>query len=548
MTTSTGGGARAWRAETVLLLVAALLALPCNLTLWEKALVAQPPAGLYGIAFYAAGVALLTAFFFLVLGLLPMRPVGRPLLTLVLPLAALTVYFMQEYGVAIDDRMIQNVVETDRAEVAQLLSTELFLYFFGLGVLPVALLWQVRLRPLSPWPALRARLLALGAALLVVVLVAAFFYQGFASLFRNHRELRFYLVPNNFLSGLRHVAFEAAEEVEAPLTPVGTDARQGPGADRRSRPRVVVLVIGETARADHFSLLGYGRDTNPGLARQDGLVAFTDARSCGTETAVSLPCMLSGLGRWNFSPERAATRENLLDVVKHAGVDVVWVENQSGCKRTCDRVPRLNTPALGLAQYCNDGECHDGILVEALRRQLAAATRDTLVVLHQMGSHGPAYYLRYPVPAFETFTPVCRTNLLDQCSHAQIVNAYDNTIRYTDHVLASLIATLRADTRVDGALYYVSDHGESLGEYGLYLHGAPRLVAPESQVHIPMLAWLSDGFQRSSGIRRECVARQRQAAVSHDNLFHSVLGLLDIHTREYAPALDLFKPCARHGQ
>ncbi|HET8730301.1 MAG TPA: phosphoethanolamine--lipid A transferase [Moraxellaceae bacterium] len=542
MTKTTTDGRKAWPPETVLLLVAGLLALPCNLTLWSRAMAAQPPVGLHGYLFYLAGLALLTAAFFLVLAILPLRYPGRILLSVLLPLSALTVYFMHQYGVAVDDRMVQSVFETDHAEVWQLVSLKMLFYVVMLGVAPVILLWRTPLvdRPLLP--AVRARLMAMGTASLVIVLVAIFFYQGFASLFRNHRELRFYLVPNNFISGLRHYAFERASST-GPLSAVGLDAHRVTKAVRH-RPVVVVLVIGETARADHFSLLGYDRLTNPELSKERGLITFTDVHSCGTETAVSLPCMLSGLGRADFSPAKAATRENLLDVVRHTGVDVVWIENQSGCKRTCDRVTRINTPDLQLPEYCHGGECHDEILIEALKRQLASLQRDTLVVLHQMGSHGPDYYLRYPAPAFESFTPVCRTNLLDQCTHDQIVNAYDNTILYTDHVLAGLIDTLRSDSHVDSAFYYLSDHGESLGEYGLYLHGAPRLVAPEAQIHIPMLAWLSDGFQRRTGIQRSCVAARRQDPVTQDNLFHSVLGLLNVRTLEYDSDLDLFRRCA----
>lgn len=532
---------KGWRPETVLVLVAAALALPYNLTLWEKILVAAPPAGVHGLLFLGATFLLLTAAFSLVLLLLPLRWVARPLLTLVLPLAALTAYFMQAYGVAIDDRMIMNVFETDRAEVMQLLTVGMVAWFVVLGVLPVVLLWKVPLRRQAWWPALRARLAALGVAVLVIGVLAGGFYQGFASLFRNHREFRFYLVPNNFLNGLHHYVGENTD-VEGPLQVVGGDARLLP-RPAGGKPRVVVLVIGETARADHFALNGYGRPTNPELARQDGVISFTDVHSCGTETAVSLPCMVSNLGQADYSPSKAARRENLLDVVRRAGVDVVWVENQSGCKRTCDRVPRVYTQDLKLPQLCHDGECHDDILIEALRRQLDGVKRDTLVVLHQMGSHGPAYYLRYPVPAFETFTPVCRTNVLDKCSHDEIINTYDNTIRYTDHVLAGLIATLRADTRVDSAFLYLSDHGESLGEYGLYLHGAPRMLAPAQQTHIPMVAWFSGGYQASTGLAATCVARRRGEAASHDNLFPSVLGLLGVATRDYRRELDLFAGC-----
>lgn len=538
---------KAWRPEWVVVAAALLLALPCNLVLWSRVMTAQPPQGLYGAAFLVAGVALLAAALALVLLLLPLRWVGRPLLTLLLPLSALTAYFMQRYGVAIDDAMIRNVFETDSAEARQLVSLPMLLQLLVLGVTPVVLLWRLPLRRERWWPALRARLLAIGACLAVIGLIAALFYPAFASLMRNNRELRFFLVPNNFVNGLRHYVDQKTAVAKEPLRAIGTDARRSPAAVKEARPRLVVLVIGETARGDNFSLNGYARETNPRLRTTAGLVNFPDAHSCGTETAVSLPCMLSNLGVAGFSNEKAESQENLLDVVARAGVDVVWVENQSGCKRTCDRVRRIYTDDLKLPQYCRDGECVDEILVEVLKRQLPEVKRDTLLVLHQMGSHGPAYYLRYP-PAFERFTPVCRTNLLDECTQEQIRNTYDNTILYTDHVMASLVEVLRASPQVDSAFLYMSDHGESLGEYGLYLHGAPRLLAPEAQVHVPLMAWLSPGYQASTGISERCVASRRQSAVTHDNLFHSVLGLLDIDTLVHNPALDLFSPCAARGR
>lgn len=192
--------------------------------------------------------------------------------------------------------------------------------------------------------------------------------------------------------------------------------------------------------------------------------------------------------------------------------------------------------------------CWDGLLVDRLQRELVATRadrplHDRVIVLHTKGSHGPAYYLRYP-PAFERFTPACRSNELSRCTPQEIRNAYDNSILYTDHVLASAIDALAARRDVDSALVYVSDHGESTGEHGLYLHGAPYLVAPDAQTHVPMLLWLSDGFRMRRGINLSCVDRQRHLPASHDNLFDLVLGLLDVRTSAYRARLDPLAPCS----
>ena len=536
---------RGWRVEWLLLAVSLGLVALYNASFWRHLVGITHPDSLRADGFLLGVFLFLVAFFNAILSLLPFRWLGRPFLSLMLPLAALTTYFMNQYGTAIDSRMIQNVFETDFKESLALFTWKMLWYFLLLGVLPVVLLWRLPIRR-QPWFAtLKSRGIAIGLSVLVIILVAMFFYQSFATVLRNNRDIRYYLVPNNYLKGMMDY-FHDNDDVPTTITAIGTDAHRPAELASRPRKTLVVLVIGETARAANFSLDGYTRETNPALSKQQELINFSQAHSCGTETAVSLPCLLSGLGRNNYSLKKARGQENLLDVVKRSGVHVLWIENQSGCKRTCDRVERITTTNMKLPAYCTNDECHDEILVDELRHYADTMTEDSLVVLHQMGSHGPAYYQRYPA-AFQHFTPVCNTNLLDKCSKEQIVNAYDNTILYTDHVLSSIIDTLRGyEGRYDTAMMYMSDHGESLGEYGLYLHGAPYLLAPDFQKHIPAMVWLSPNYQQTTGIHTDCVARKKDAPISHDNIFHSVLGLLDIQTSVYQPDLDLFVPCKQH--
>lgn len=538
---------KTWRPEYIIIAVSLALVALYNSVFWKRLVLAVHPEGWHGALFLSGAFLLIAAVFNIVLSVFPFRWVTRFLLTLILPLSALTTYFMNQYGVAIDGRMIQNVYETDISESLALVTVKMGVYFLLLGVLPVVLVWRVQTPRLAVWPATKARLLSITVSLVLISVVAAFFYQSFASALRNNRDIRYYLVPNNFIKGNMDY-FRDNTEPPVVLTPIATDARKGESWVARKHKSLVVLVIGETARSANFSLNGYARETNPELKKHTDIVSFSKAHSCGTETAVSLPCMLSGLGRSEYSLKKARSQENLLDVVQRAGVSVLWLENQSGCKRTCDRVTvRINTTDMTLPKYCSSGECHDEILVAELRKYAETADKDTLVVLHQMGSHGPAYFRRYP-PAFEHFTPVCKTNLLDKCSSEQIMNAYDNTIRYTDHVLASVIDTLKDyQGRLDTAMIYMSDHGESLGEYGLYLHGAPYVLAPDFQKHIPAVVWLSPELQKERGVSAACVGKEKDSAVSHDNLFHSVLGLLDIQTTVYQPALDLFARCHEGG-
>jgi lipid A ethanolaminephosphotransferase len=349
------------------------------------------------------------------------------------------------------------------------------------------------------------------------------------------------LAPHNVAAAL-HSHLKRQLAAPAVLQAVGTDATRVIAVAHAVRPMLTVLVVGETARAANFSLNGYPRQTNPELARQD-VITFRDVSACGTSTAVSVPCMFLDVGRARFDATLAQRREGLLDVLQHAGVEVQWLDNNPGCKGVCDRVPHEDFSTRQVPGLCDDGECYDGILVHALQARLDGTHGDAVIVLHMKGSHGPAYYKRYP-PSFEAFTPVCRTAQLDSCTPESIVNTYDNTLRYTDHVLSRVIDLLRAAAgRFDTALLYVSDHGESLGENGLYLHGIPYALAPSEQTHVPMLLWLSAGLRDRLGIDTGCLEHRQRERLSHDNVYHSMLGLSNVRTAVYQPERDLLRPC-----
>ncbi|MND78955.1 Phosphoethanolamine transferase EptA [compost metagenome] len=368
-------------------------------------------------------------------------------------------------------------------------------------------------------------------------------YQGLASLFRNHHELRLMVVPSNYIGASFGYLREQVASAQQPFVKIAEDAQKGDAWLGRSRKSLTVLVVGESARAQNFGVLGYGRNTTPELSKQKGLIAFTDVRSCGTETAVSVPCMFSDVGRKDYVASKAKNQEGLLDVLKRAGLNVIWRDNQSGCKGTCDRVTIQDVSNLKDPVLCANNECRDEILLQGLQNFIDTLQQDTVLVLHQMGSHGPEYFKRYPAE-FEKFTPVCKSNALNKCSQESIVNAYDNTILYTDHVLSSLIDILRKNqTHVDTAMLYLSDHGESLGEYNLFLHGTPYMMAPDQQKHVAMLAWFSDPYQRSFAVNTQCLNSQRGMPLSQDNLFHSMIGLLEVDTQTYNSQLDLFANC-----
>ena len=210
----------------------------------------------------------------------------------------------------------------------------------------------------------------------------------------------------------------------------------------------------------------------------------------------------------------------------------------------CARVSTISYAGHHGAPLCDQDYCYDEILLDGLREKLANLSRDTVIVMHMIGSHGPAYSSRYP-PAYESFKPACRSSELERCTTGEIVNAYDNTLLYTDHVVASAIDELRAASAgVDGVLLYVSDHGESLGEQGIYLHGLPYTFAPSAQTHVPMLVWMSSGYGAAHRIDSRCLQSEAARDVSHDNLYHTLLGAAGVRNASYDGTLDLIRSCA----
>lgn len=478
-----------------------------------------------------------------ILSLLAWRRLFKPALLVLLACTAAGAHFMWTYHVVIDGTMASNAVQTDWREARELLTPGLLLTL-GLGAAAPA--WLVLRAPVAPRPWRQQaprNAAAAGAALLLFALIVLLAFGPLASAMRNHKQLRYLLNPLNTLYAAGQLAVGSAHAA-GPLAPVGTDARVAPGAGER--PRLLLLVVGETGRSDRFGLNGYGRDTTPELARA-GAVSFRNAWSCGTSTAVSVPCMFSPLGREGYTARDGAS-ENLLDVLRHAGLAVLWVDNQpGGCKGVCDRVPSASTAAAQDPRYCAGGECHDAILLEGLDQRIAALPaeqqrRGVVVVLHQMGSHGPAYAQRTPA-AFKRFLPECTSSHLPDCSPEGLRNAYDNTVAYTDHVLGSAVAWLRTRADFAGALLYVADHGESLGENNLYLHGLPYGIAPDVQKHVPWVTWLSPAWERQQHLAMGCLRARSDVHVTHDHLFHSVLGLMQVSTAAYRGELDAYAPC-----
>ncbi len=543
---------RAWRlppfgVEVIALLVCVYFTLASNRMVWQRVF-ADLSWGEGRTWLYAAclGVAVTALQFAFVVPLLARRTV-RPLLALLIVATAFATYLMQKYTVFLDPAMVRNALHTETREAAELFSWDLLPHLVLQAVLPVAVLWVLPVADHSWRRAVLQRIGAIAAALIVFALALLIVFQDAAALARNHRELRHLVTPGNFLYALAKLGHGQAETVAKPLAPIARDVALGPSWAERSKPALLVIVVGETARAASWGLNGYRRQTTPQLAQLD-VVNFPDARACGTDTEISLPCMFSPWGRRDYDETRSRTHESLLHVLDRARLRVLWRDNQSGCKGVCKGLEVQPMSASRLPTLCDGGRCFDEVLLYGLDAQLRVTHASQVVVLHQLGSHGPAYFSRYP-NAFRRYSPTCETGELRKCTREQIVNAYDNSVLYTDHMLAQTIRFLQSQQGThDTALLYVSDHGESLGERNLYLHGMPWAVAPSEQTQVPMLMWLSPGFAASFGVNVGCLRERSSLPTGHDHLFHTVLGMLDLHTSAYEGAFDLTKPCRAPSQ
>lgn len=532
-------------AALVPLLAATFIVGVYNQAFWRQFIGATGGWTLESSPVQAGMFVMLVLTFAALLALLNFRFSSKPLLIGLFLLTSLSSYFMDHYGVAIDWSMMQNIVDTDARESTELLNLGMLATFILTGVLPaVAVAWsQPRYR--SGRRQLGVNLATAGMATVGAGLLLMLMFKTLAPALREHRELRFLLTPTNYIQAVNGYL---KRKWRAPVivAPLGKDAIKGVLWGGDARRTVTVIVVGETARAASFSLNGYGRLTNPELSRVPNLVNFRNMQSCGTATGVSLPCLFSAFGRERFSAAKAQSQEGLLDVLRHAGFALLWRDNNSGCKGVCDRIAYedVSRPVAG-DQLCTDEECYDERLLRGLPQLIRQASRDLVIVLHQKGSHGPAYSKRYP-SRFGVFGPVCATSELGQCSRASIVAAYDNTIRYTDHVLKQAIDLLAQAAREDGvdtALMYFSDHGESLGENNFYLHGTPYVISPPEQRAVPFMLWLSDGFRKRFKIDQRCLAARVDQPFNHDYLFHSTLGMLNVSTAVYNPRLDIFNAC-----
>nr|WP_321239198.1 phosphoethanolamine--lipid A transferase [uncultured Tolumonas sp.] len=479
--------------------------------------------------------------------LFTIKYLSKPIFIALVLTSSLVAYAGLTYGTVFDYGMIKNSAQTNMSEASSYLNPSLIICFLLTGIIPAFLIARTKIiyRPLLKEVLTKFAVISL--SLLGLLIIAFFYYQDYASVGRNNKFLQKYIVPTQYTwSGYKYVK-ETYFTTPLVYQQLGLDAKKAVPSTV-TKPQMTVMVLGETARAMNYQYNGYSRDTNRFTA-PEGMISFRHVSSCGTATAVSVPCMFSFMGRKNYDESRAETQDNVLDVIHRAGLNVQWIDNDSGCKGVCARVPTLNIDIKTKSPLCDGTYCFDEVMLPELKRLLAEAKgKDTLIALHLIGSHGPTYYRRYPA-SHRIFTPDCERSDIQNCSHDELVNTYDNTIAYTDYMLSQVIALLKANSsEYNTSMLYMSDHGESLGEKGLYLHGTPYALAPEEQTHVPGLLWLSDNYAKEKQIDTDCLRKEAQSKqVSQDFLSHSLLSLTGVATSTYKPELDLISGCRRNS-
>jgi lipid A ethanolaminephosphotransferase len=491
--------------------------------------------------FYFLSPIILTFAFIIIFSILALPYLFKAIQILLLLTSALAFYASIKYNVMFDYSMIENVFETDTGEAFTYINFGSVSYFIFLGLLPAFIVFKTKITyATSITREIVNRLLLVIVAVIGILLIAFFYYKDYASIGRNNSYLNKMINPAHAFNSFKYLKITYFTK-ELEYNKIGQDASlEGSTNDK---PTLMILVVGETARSQNIFYNGYARNTNP-YTQNMGLISFQNVSSCGTATAHSLPCMFSNMNRSNYDKNRAINQDNALDVISHAGVDMLWLENDGGDKRVADNFSKIEIAAEGSADLCDAGSCYDEVLLQNIDDRIQKNQGNQLIALHIKGSHGPTYWQRYP-ESKALFTPACNQNDIEHCSDQEIVNVYDNTLAYTDYIIAQTIKKLtQYSGQYNVALMYISDHGESLGENGLYLHGAPYMIAPDEQTQVPWFMWFGNDYAAAKGINKQCLLdKANNDTFSHDNLFHTLLGLYGVDTTAKDNQLDIIASC-----
>ncbi|TVM95421.1 phosphoethanolamine--lipid A transferase [Vibrio cholerae] len=485
---------------------------------------------------------LLSFAFFIIFSAFGFKFVFRPVFILFTISSAAACYATNTYQVIFDYGMIENIFETHSSEAASYVNMRSVMYVFFTGIVPSILIALVKIDTDKP---LKTRMIHRAVGLVVAVVgiaaLAALFYKDYASVGRNNKYLNKMIVPTHIYYSTRYIKNTVFPKEQLPFKELGEDAKMLSASN--GKPTLFVLVVGETARSQNFAYNGYERDTNK-YTKGEGIISFQDVSSCGTATAHSLPCMFSNMDRDGYKKDVANNQSNALDIISKADVSISWYENDGGDKAVAKRLELIQIDPSSDKQLCDGLTCYDEVMLKGFDDKVLSSEGNKMIAFHTIGSHGPTYYKRYP-SSMTQFTPSCDRSDIENCTDEEIVNVYDNTIAYTDYFLSQVINKLKSyQDKYNVAMLYLSDHGESLGENGLYLHGTPYVLAPEEQTKVPLLLWMGEGYAEAKGIDEACL-REKAASnsYSHDNFFHSLIDFFGVETKDISPEKSFISEC-----
>ncbi len=454
-------------------------------------------------------VVLANFFFFYILFYIS-KIVGKIFTIITFLINSVAVYFINSYSVIIDESMISNILNTNFDESSAFFSFKLIIYLVCFGILPSIFIFKAKIEKVSFKKFMIQTGINLGLILLIVVANAS----NVLWIDKNSKVVGGLAMPWSYaVNTPLYYIHEAKKNQKEILLPDATITN-----DEKS---VMVLVIGESARSENFSLYGYSKNTNPLLSKIENLHNF-NATSCATYTTAGLKCILEHENSNDLY-------EILPNYLSRNDVDVIW------------RTTNWGEPPVHIEKYikrenlkenCEGIGCdYDEILLAGLKDEILNSNKKKiLIILHTSTSHGPTYSKKYP-PQFEVFKPVCNSVEVANCSQEELINAYDNTIVYTDFILSSVIETLKELRNYKSSMIYVSDHGESLGEKNLYMHGVPMSLAPKQQYEIPFIVWVSDGSKEL----------KKNNALTQNHVFHSVMNFLGITSPIYNEEMNIYK-------
>ena len=502
-----------------------------NTSYYQKVLEIHP-VSIGNTAFLLSIIGLQLTATILLISIFSFKGLIKPIVILLLLTSAISSYIMDTFGTVFGDDMMRQIIALITGHSFDLLSTNLFLYLIFFWIMPSLFVLRTPLKFKHFKDEFINRLQLIAFSLSIAILIILLFYSSYSALFKAKNPIKYYANPIYFIySGIDSLISVLASSNQR-LNPSANDAII---AEMDGDRELVIMVLGEAARADRFSLNGYSRLTNP-LLQEEKLTSFEDFSACSTSTSTSMSCIFLDHGSQPTTELNPRKGNNLIDIMNSTGINILWRDNNKRSNQFSSLITYENFRNAEINPVC-DSECRDEGMLVGLQEYIdAQKSGDIFIVLHQIGSQGPAYYKRYP-QSFEVFTPACKTSQLVNCTQQEINNAYDNSIRYTDHFLAKTIALLKQNQNdFETAMLYVSDHGESLGEKGVYLHGLPTFIAPEKQIHVASVLWISEQFHHAD---IDTVQLKSKAALSHDNLFHTLLGLFEIQTSVYDPSKDI---------